>query len=74
MNLQTNCNFTKGWVQKFKNRHNIIRRKGGSKIIRKTDCEISVLDDFMKLVNDKINSEKYFSMRIENSLAYQISL
>ena len=62
MNLKTNCKFSKGWLQKFKNRYHIVQRKGGSKIVRKNDCEISVLMDFVGLVNEKINSNEYFSI------------
>jgi DDE superfamily endonuclease/Tc5 transposase-like DNA-binding protein len=59
LNLEIDCVFSNGWLQNFKNRHNIVSRKGGSKIIRKDDCELSVILNFVKLVNKKINSGKF---------------
>jgi hypothetical protein len=62
MNPSIKCEFSKGWVEKFKNRYNIIRRKGGSKIVRKSDCEITKIIDFVELVNKEIDSGQYSSI------------
>jgi hypothetical protein len=62
MGVPINCKFSNGWIEGFKNRYNIIQRKGRSKIIRKSDCEISMITNFVNMVNQKINSKKYFSI------------
>jgi hypothetical protein len=62
LDLQTNCEFSRGWVERFKNRYNIIKRKGGSKITRKNDCELSTIIDFVELVNREIDTGKYSSI------------
>jgi len=62
MNPNIKCGFSKGWVRGFKNRYNIIQRKAGSKIVRKNDCDMVVLTDFVKLINEKINSGDYFAI------------
>jgi hypothetical protein len=60
MKLPIECTFTNGWLEKFKNRHHIVRRKAGSKNIKK--AERVPMDNFLKLVNEKISSNKYFSI------------
>ena len=62
MRFDVNCKFSNGWLDKFKKRHNIVSRKAGSKIVRKDDCEQIKITNFVELVNDKINSNKYVSV------------
>jgi DDE superfamily endonuclease/Tc5 transposase DNA-binding domain/CENP-B N-terminal DNA-binding domain len=62
MNIKTDCNFTNGWLENFKNRHNLVSRRGGSKIVRSNDCELSEIIKFVKLVHKKIVSGKYSSI------------
>jgi DDE superfamily endonuclease len=62
MKIDTDCKFSSGWVRGFKRRNNIVLRKGGSKITRKDDCKLSVIINFIKQVNEKINSNIYSSV------------
>jgi hypothetical protein len=57
-----NCDFGRGWVFKFKQRHNIVRRKAGSKILRKNDCDKETIIKFVENVNKKIDKNDYFSV------------
>ena len=57
-----NCIFSNGWIEKFKDRHDIVRRNAGSKIVKNEDCEIDTIINFIELVNEKINSGDYFSI------------
>jgi DDE superfamily endonuclease/Tc5 transposase DNA-binding domain len=60
--LKIDCKFSNGWIRGFKKRYHIVRRKGGSKIVRTGDCDISKIISFIKLINAKINSKKYYSI------------
>lgn len=62
LNIDIDCEFSNGWLRNFKNRYNIIQRRGSSKIIREDDCEIETIINFIKLVNEKIDSEEYSSI------------
>ena len=61
-NIQTECEFSTGWLTHFKQRYNIVNRKAGSKLIRKDDIELDALIAFVKKVNKKINSGYYDSI------------
>ena len=62
MNINTTCKFSNGWIKSFKRRYNIVLRKGCSKIVRKDDCILSIITDFIKLINEKIESGEYTSI------------
>lgn len=62
MNFNIVCNFSNGWLENFKNRHKIVNRKVGSKIVRITDCSFKIIIDFIESVNYKINSKNYYSV------------
>ena len=60
MKLPIECTFTTGWLRRFKNRYHLVKRKAGSKNIKK-DERVPMMN-FLKLVNEKISSGKYFSI------------
>jgi hypothetical protein len=62
MKVPVSCKFSNGWLEKFKLRHHIVSRKASSKIISTNDCDIEIINDFVKLVTLKINSKQYFSI------------
>ena len=61
-NLAINCNFSNGWLNKFKNRYKIGKRKAGSKIVRKDDCEIVEITTFIDSFNNEIKVGDYYSI------------
>lgn len=60
--INMKCNFSNGWIDKFKKRYFIVSRKGGNTIVRNNDCEKKVIDEFINKVNKKIKSGKYHSI------------
>jgi len=62
MNLPTNCTFSNGWLERFKNRYHIVQRKAGSRLVRKDDCDKETITKFIELVNKKFDSDEYFSI------------
>ena len=58
-NINTKCIFSSGWLKCFKKRYNIVNRKSGSKLIRNDDNKLDILIDFVKEVNEKIESDTY---------------
>ena len=58
-NINTKCIFSSGWLKCFKKRYNIVNRKAGSKLIRNDDNKSDILIDFVKKVNEKIESDIY---------------
>ncbi len=62
MHIDTKCHFSNGWLENFKNRYNIVTRKAGSKIVKNYECELDVMLEFVKLVNNKIKSNEFDSI------------
>lgn len=62
MTTEIKCTFSSGWIRNFKDKFNIVTRKGGSKIIRNNDCELTIIINFIKFVNEKINSGIYYAI------------
>lgn len=56
------CTFSNGWLQKFKNRHNIVSRKVCATIVRNNDCSIEDIVKHIDLVNAEIKSGIYFAV------------
>lgn len=58
-NSDINFEFSNGWLDKFKNKYNIRKRKGGSTIVRITDDDLNKIKLFIKEIKDKIKSNEY---------------
>ena len=57
--LNIDCNFGDGWLQKFINRHDLVLRKKSSTIVTQEDCELIQITSFIELINDKIKNDQY---------------
>jgi len=55
-------NFSNGWLQKFKIKYHIRKRKGGSKFVRIKNNEILVIDTFIEDIKKKIQTNNYDSV------------
>ena len=52
--MNVKCNFSNGWIEKFKNRHNLCKRRGCSKIVRDKDCKLNTIIFFVDKIKEKI--------------------
>jgi hypothetical protein len=62
LNITTDCVFSNGWLEGFKNRHHVVNRKASSKIIRKDVLFLAELQKFVNMVTEKINSNMFSSI------------
>lgn len=53
-NINIECKFSRGWIEKFKKRYNISLRKGCSKIVRSNDCSLNTIIFFTNEIKKKI--------------------
>ena len=51
--LNINCNFSNGWLEKFKKRNNICTRKGSSKKIRVDNNKMQIITSFLDRIKKK---------------------
>uniref|UniRef100_UPI00398F7695 general transcription factor II-I-like isoform X2 n=1 Tax=Pristiophorus japonicus TaxID=55135 RepID=UPI00398F7695 len=63
LDLQHECEYSQGWLQKFKNRHGIsLRRVSGEKRSADTEAAAKYVDEFAQLVaNEKLSPEQVYN-------------